>query len=108
MTQQSAETLGEGDTPRSMAYTEFSTQHAQHLQVQFEAQIKGINEKRKKYKDKARKYKTILKKRDMEMMDLVVECKELKSTLEKESKKYQEVKNRLKNEIVIMKDDFEN
>ena len=76
--------------------------------MQFEAQIKGINEKRKKYKDKARKYKTILKKRDMEMMDLVVECKELKSTLEKESKKYQEVKNRLKNEIVIMKDDFEN
>lgn len=38
-----------------------------------------VNQKRRKYKERAKKYKALLSKRDIEIMDLVVENKELRS-----------------------------
>lgn len=42
------------------------------------------------------------------MMDLVVEIKELKSQLDKSQRKHIETKNKLKKEVVMIKDDLQN
>ena len=47
--------------------------------MQLEQELKATFNKKKKYKEKARKYRAILKKRDGEIMDLVVEGKELRT-----------------------------
>ena len=43
--------------------------------------------KKNKYRERAKKYKQILRKRDKEIMDLIVEAKDARIGLEKEHKK---------------------
>jgi uncharacterized protein YeaO (DUF488 family) len=56
--------------------------------------------------DKAKKYRTLLRKRDKEVMDLVVESKELRTTVEKEHKKYSDFRSKHSLEINNLKDDL--
>lgn len=66
-----------------------------------------VNQKRRKYKERAKKYKALLSKRDIEIMDLVVENKELRSQMERDMKKHQDVKHKLKNELMFLKEEMQ-
>ena len=41
-------------------------------------------DKKNKYKERAKKYKGLLRKRDQEIMELIVEVKEVRTFLDKE------------------------
>lgn len=57
---------------------------------------KEVLSKKHKYKDRAKKYKNLLRKRDKEIMDLVVESKDLRTKLDKDHSKHSKLKDKLK------------
>ena len=74
--------------------------------MKLEAEVKENLEKRKRYKDKAKKYKVLLRKRDKEIMDLAIESKELKGQLERDHKKSHDMKSKMKQELALVKDEM--
>jgi hypothetical protein len=69
--------------------------------------VKDLHQKKQKYKERAKKYKQLLRKRDKEIMELVIQGKELKGDLDKERRRNQEMKETLKNEVSMIKDDLQ-
>mmetsp|Transcript_33113 Transcript_33113/g.24359 ORF Transcript_33113/g.24359 Transcript_33113/m.24359 type:complete len:100 (+) Transcript_33113:152-451(+) len=77
------------------------------FEFQGETEIKETLDRKSKYKERARKYKQLLRKRDKEIMDLVIEGKDLRIRLDKSIRKQQELKARLKGEVVSLKDELQ-
>ena len=63
--------------------------------------------RKKEYKNWARRYKQMLRKRDKEIMDMIIEGKSLRQKIEQDHFSQEEMKQNLRNEINLIKDDLQ-